>query len=104
MGCGGSKSDASKSTPKAPPPPSGKPASAPAPAAPAVTAPVKEAVTDEEWVEDPNGNDEFLDREIGGKKVNKAGQEVDMYERSDKRPDENSGFGMFQVEEAGSGD
>ena len=55
-------------------------------------------------VDDPNGNDPLLDRELNGIRINKEGKVTDMYARPDNRPDENADFGMFQVEEAGKGD
>ena len=96
MGCGGSKgtnagdaqpvakSGASKAPPPAPPVPTEDP--------------------EGKW-EDPKAmQDPFLDRELGAKKINKKGQEIDPYDRDENRPDENAGFGMFQMEEAGTGD
>ena len=96
MGCGGGKSaEASGATGG----PSGGVSKKPPP-----KPPVPEDDPEGAW-EDPKAmQDPFLDRELYGKKINKAGEEIDMYDRDEKRPEENEGFGMFQMEAAGQGD
>ena len=81
MGCGSSKStEASKSTPAPAAAPAAKaatpaaPAAQPKPAAAPAAAPSAGAVDeDETWVDDPNGQDEDLFREISGKRTDKQG-------------------------------
>ena len=71
-----------------------------APAAPA--APVVEEEPDENWDDADTACDAELDLEINGKKINKAGEEVDRFDRAESRPEDN--LGMFSFEAAGSGD
>lgn len=63
----------------------------------------EEVNSEEEWEKMPALNfDRELEKEINAKVVNKAGVEVDIYDRDDKRPVDNNS--MFQFESAGSGD
>ena len=60
---------------------------------------------DEVWQDDPNGDDELINRELWGVKVNKNGVEVGMYDRAETRPEEPQQFtGMFEMESVGAGD
>ena len=118
MGCGGSKRDESQApvaipaaaaqqppleSQKTAPPPAAAAAKPPAPAAEPAAKPAAAPADDEEtWPDSAFGLDADLDREINTKKVNKAGDEVDMYDRGESRPEDN--LGMFSFEAAGSGD
>ena len=96
---------------KEPPP---KPAAPPAAAKPAEpkkeipktppeqAAPAVEEEPEENWDDADTACDLELDLEINGKKINKAGEEVDKYDRGESRPEDN--LGMFSFEAAGSGD
>lgn len=46
--------------------------------------------------------DDDLNLEINGVRCDKAGNNIGLYDRNEKRPDDNQGF--FQVEQVGSGD
>ena len=53
----------------------------------------------------PSAGDPDLHREVGGQRVNKKGETVDMYERDSKRPEDNTAMAaMFEIESAGGGE
>ena len=92
MGCGSGKTAEASGA-------SGGPGRAP-PKKPPVPADDPEG----QWEDPKSMMDPFLDREINGKKFGKDGVAKDPYDRDENRPEENEGFGMFQMEAAGQGD
>jgi hypothetical protein len=91
MGCGSSKEQSTASNPKA----NQKSAKPP---------PVPKEDPKAKWEDASKMNDPDLDAELNAKRINKAGKEVDPYDRNDARPEDNAAMGMFQMESAGAGD